>query len=114
LPHKSLSAIFRSPDSRTKRDPETDSLPRNRESGLNKNILEKFFGNTHIVHPQNIGVNGRIVIDKGRNEIFFLRCLHYNDTCKVNRLSHKGIDFALAVWDSHSKHIKADNFLKKT
>ena len=40
----------------------------------------------HIVHPQNIGENGRIVIDKGRNKIFFLRCLHYNDTCKVNQL----------------------------
>ncbi len=24
------------------------------------------------------------MIDKGRNEIFFLRTLHYNDTCKVN------------------------------
>lgn len=40
----------------------------------------------HIVHPQNIGGNGRIVIDKGRNEIFFLRRLHYNDTRKVNQL----------------------------
>ncbi len=40
----------------------------------------------HIVHPKNIGGNGRIVIDKGRNEIFFLRILHYNDTCKVNQL----------------------------
>ena len=48
-------------------------------------ILEKFFGNMHIVHPQNIGGNGRIVIDKGRNEIFFLHFLHYNDTCKVNQ-----------------------------
>ena len=47
-------------------------------------ILERFFENTHIVHPQNIGENGRIVIDKGRNEIFFLFLLHYNDTCKVN------------------------------
>lgn len=26
------------------------------------------------------------MIDKGRNEIFFLRRLHYNDTCKVNQL----------------------------
>jgi len=34
-------------------------------------ILERFFENTHIVHPQNIGENGRIVIDKGRKEIFF-------------------------------------------
>ena len=40
----------------------------------------------HIVHPQNIGGNGRIVIDKGRNEIFFQRTLHYNDTYKVNQL----------------------------
>lgn len=40
----------------------------------------------HIVHPQNIGGNVRIVIDKGRNEIFFLRRLHYNDICKVNKL----------------------------
>ena len=47
-------------------------------------ILERFFENTHIVHPQNIGENGRIVIDKGRKEIFFLFLLHYNDTCKVN------------------------------
>ena len=31
-------------------------------------ILERFFENTHIVHPQNIGENGRIVIDKGRKE----------------------------------------------
>ena len=31
-----------------------------------------------------IGENGRIVIDKGRKEIFFLFLLHYNDTCKVN------------------------------
>ena len=48
-------------------------------------ILEKFFGSTPIVHPQNIGGNGRIVIDKGRNEVFFLHFLHYNDTCKVNQ-----------------------------
>ena len=48
-------------------------------------ILERFFENTHIVHPQNIGENGRIVIDKGRKEIFFLFLLHYNDTCKVNQ-----------------------------
>ena len=40
----------------------------------------------HIVPPQNIGGNGRIVIDKGRNEIFFLHRLHYNDICKVNQL----------------------------
>ena len=33
--------------------------------------LAKCFGNTLIVPPQNIGGNGRIVIDKGRNEIFF-------------------------------------------
>lgn len=46
--------------------------------------MEKFFGNMHIVHLQNIGENGRIVIDKGRKEIFFLFLLHYNDTCKVN------------------------------
>ena len=39
----------------------------------------------YIVHPQNIGGNGRIVIYKGRNEIFFLISLHYNDTCKVNQ-----------------------------
>ena len=39
----------------------------------------------HIVHLQNIGENGRIVIDKGRKEIFFLFLLHYNDTCKVNQ-----------------------------
>jgi hypothetical protein len=32
-----------------------------------------------------IGGNGKIVIYKGRNEIFFLRFLHYNDTCKVNQ-----------------------------
>ena len=44
----------------------------------------------HIVPPQNIGGNGRIVIDKGRNEIFFLHCLHYNDTCKVNQLFTEG------------------------
>lgn len=30
--------------------------------------------------------NGRMVIHNGRNEIFFLRPLHYNDTCKVNQL----------------------------
>lgn len=48
-------------------------------------ILEKFFGNMHIGHLQNIGGNGRIVIDKGRNEIFSLHFLHYNDTCKVNQ-----------------------------
>ncbi len=47
-------------------------------------ILERFFENTHIVHPQNIGENGRIVIGNGRKEIFFLCLLHYNDTCKVN------------------------------
>ena len=47
--------------------------------------MEKFFGSTHIVHQQNIGGNGRIVIDKGRNEIFFLHFLHYNDTRKVNQ-----------------------------
>ena len=40
----------------------------------------------HIVHPPNIGENGRIVIDKGRNELFFLRRLHYNNTCKGNPL----------------------------
>ena len=44
----------------------------------------------HIVHPQNIGGNGRIVIDKGRNEVFFLHFLHYNDTCKVNQLFTEG------------------------
>lgn len=32
-----------------------------------------------------IGGNGKIVIYKGRNEIFFLRFLYYNDTCKVNQ-----------------------------
>ena len=48
-------------------------------------ILEKFFGNMHIVHLQNIGENGRIVVDKGRKEMFFLCFLHYNDTCKVNQ-----------------------------
>ena len=42
-------------------------------------ILERFFENTHIVHPQNIGENGRIVIDKGRKEIFFLFLLHYTE-----------------------------------
>ena len=40
----------------------------------------------HIVHPPNTERNGRILIDKGRNELFFLRRLHYNDTCKVNPL----------------------------
>lgn len=49
-------------------------------------ILEKSFGNTHTVPRQNIGKNGRILTDKGRNEIFFLRLLHYNDTCKINQL----------------------------
>ena len=44
----------------------------------------------HIVHPQNIGGNGRIVIYNGRNEIFFLRHLNYNDTCKVNQLFTEG------------------------
>lgn len=34
-------------------------------------ILERFFGSTHIVLQQNTGENGRIVIDKDRNEIFF-------------------------------------------
>lgn len=37
------------------------------------------------LHP-NIGKNGRIVIYKGRNEVFSPRRLHYNDTCKVNQL----------------------------
>ena len=46
-------------------------------------ILERFFENTHIVHPQNIGENGRIVIDKGRKEIFFLFLLHYNDIVNI-------------------------------
>lgn len=49
-------------------------------------ILEKFFGNMHIVHQRNIGGNGRILIDKGRNEIFFPCPLHYNNTCKGNQL----------------------------
>ena len=40
----------------------------------------------HIVHPPNIGENGRIVIDKGRNELFSHALLHYNDTCKANPL----------------------------
>ena len=48
-------------------------------------ILEKLFVSTHIVHQQNIGENGRIVINKGINEIFFLHFLHYNDTCKVSQ-----------------------------
>lgn len=39
-----------------------------------------------IVLRQNIGGNGRIVIDKGGNGIFFAHWPHYNDTCKVNRL----------------------------
>ena len=39
----------------------------------------------HIVHLQNIEKNGRIVICNGGKEIFFLRLLHYNDTCKVNQ-----------------------------
>jgi len=38
----------------------------------------------HAVHRQNIGGNGRIVIYKGRNEIFFPCGPHYNDTCKAN------------------------------
>lgn len=46
--------------------------------------MEKFFGNMHIVHLQNIEKNGRIVICNGGKEIFFLFLLHYNDTCKVN------------------------------
>lgn len=40
----------------------------------------------HMIHQQNFRENGRIVIDKGRNEIFFPRPLHYNDTCKINQL----------------------------
>ena len=48
-------------------------------------ILEKFFGNTHIVHLSNIGKNGRIMIGNGGKEIFFLCFLHYNDTCKENK-----------------------------
>ena len=47
--------------------------------------MEKFFGNMHIVHLQNIEKNGRIVICNGGKEIFFLCLLHYNDTCKVNQ-----------------------------
>ena len=39
----------------------------------------------HIVHLQNIGKNGRIVIGDGGKGIFFLCLLHYNDTCKVNQ-----------------------------
>lgn len=58
-------------------------------------ILEKFFGNIHIVHPQNIEGNGRIVIDKGRNKIFSCVPLHYNDTCKINQLS---ILYFQALW----------------
>ena len=48
--------------------------------------MVKSFGDMHIVHPQNIGGNGRIVIDMGRNEIFSYVPLHYNDTCKADRL----------------------------
>ena len=39
----------------------------------------------HIVHLQNTGKNGRIVIGNGGKEIFSLCLLHYNDTCKVNQ-----------------------------
>lgn len=49
-------------------------------------ILEKFFGSMHIVPRRNIGENGRIMIDKGRNAIFLSRSRRYNDTCKVNWL----------------------------
>ena len=42
------------------------------------------------MHQQNNGENGRIVINKGRNEIFSLHFLHYNDTCKVNMLCPDG------------------------
>lgn len=47
--------------------------------------MEKFFGNMHIVHLQNIEKNGRIVIGNGGKEIFFLCLLHFNDTCKENQ-----------------------------
>ncbi len=30
------------------------------------------------------------MIDNGRNEIFFLHRLHYNDICKVNQLFTEG------------------------
>ena len=48
-------------------------------------ISEKCFGNMHTARHRNIGVNGRIVIHKGRNGIFILYEVHYNDTCKGNR-----------------------------
>lgn len=38
------------------------------------------------VKGNDIGENGRIVIDKGRNEIFFLHRLHYNNIYEVNQL----------------------------
>ena len=49
-------------------------------------ILERFFGSMHIARRQNIEENGRIVIDKGRNEIVFPHPWHYNDISKANQL----------------------------
>ena len=45
------------------------------ECGLGSiSYFERFFGNMHIVHLQNIEKNGRIVIGNGGKKIFFL-CL---------------------------------------
>ena len=92
-------------------------------------VLEKFFGNMHIVHLQNIEKNGRIVICNGGKEIFFLCLLHYNDTCKVNqqftggerkvvKLNIQTAELALreasesnpGAWADHSRFVH-ENFL---
>lgn len=46
----------------------------------------------HTVHRWNIEGNGRIVIDKGGNKIFFPLGPHYNDTCKDNDAFTGGFD----------------------
>lgn len=71
-------------------------LPWYREAAV---ILEKFFGNMHIVHQQNIEGNGRIVIDRAEMKYFsHARCINmkiFSDTVnactgKVNMLCPDG------------------------
>ncbi len=42
-------------------------------------------------------------------EVLYIGDSEYDSKCAENA----GIDFALAVWGSHCKHIKADYFLEK-
>ena len=47
--------------------------------------------------------------DNMHRKVLYIGDSKYDSKCAENA----GIDFALAVWGSHNKHIKADYFLEK-